>query len=45
MGDNTECGVAHPRLLSVTCTQPEGHEWEHVSIDYPMAGQWAGGAE
>lgn len=39
-----ECGHLHPRDFWVTCTQPEGHDHEHVSIDYPLSGQWKGHA-
>lgn len=36
-----ECGVVHPRIAGVICTQPRGHEYEkHVSFDHPSAGQW-----
>lgn len=35
-----ECGIQNPRFDGVTCTQPPGHDHEHVSFDHPMAGQW-----
>lgn len=35
-----ECGIPHPSIDGVTCTQPAGHQYEHVSFDDPLAGQW-----
>lgn len=41
MTDYTPCGYPHPVSFWVTCTQPEAHNFEHVSFDYPMHGQWS----
>jgi hypothetical protein len=39
--ERVECGHPHPRMAGVTCTQTSEHLYEHVSFEYPFAGQWA----